>query len=74
MGKSGMRPTWTCKLEQNIISIEQDEKDLGVVVEDNLSPEEHILDQIFSDTFWMVRNIRMAFLFLSKDMMRKNHN
>ena len=39
-------------------------------IQDNLSPEKHI-DRIFSDTFRMLRNIRMAFRFLDKDIMRK---
>ena len=51
------------------MSIENEEKDLGVVMQDNLSPEKHI-DKIFGDTFTMLRNIRMAFHFLEK-VMRK---
>ena len=65
-----MRPSWTYKLGENIISIEKEEKDLGVVIQDNLSPEKHI-DRIFGDTFRMLRNIRMAIHFLNQDMMRK---
>ena len=45
-------------------------KDLGVVIQDNLSSEKH-LDRIFGDTFMMLRNIRMAFHFLDKYVMRK---
>ena len=56
------------KLGQNVISIVKEEKDLGVVIQDNLSPEKHI-DRIFGDTFMM--NVWMAFHFLNKDMMRK---
>ena len=41
-----------------------------MVVQDNLSPEKHII-RIFGDTFMMLRNIRMAFHFLDKDMRRK---
>ena len=40
-----------------------------MVIQDNLSPEKHI-DRIFVDTFVMLRNIRILFLFLDKDMMR----
>ena len=39
MGKSAMRPSWTYKLGENIISIAKEEKDLGVVIQDNLSLE-----------------------------------
>ena len=65
-----MRPSWTYKLRKNIIAIVKEEKHLGVVIQDNLSPEKHIY-RIFGDTFMMLRNIRMAFHFLDKDMMRK---
>ena len=41
-----------------------------MVIQDCLSPEKHI-DEIFSDTLWMLRNMRMAFHFLDKDVMRK---
>ena len=58
MGKSGIRTTY--KLRQNIISIENEDKDLGVVIQDNSSPEKHI-DKIFGDTFLMLRNIQMFF-------------
>ena len=54
-----MRSTWTYKLGQNILSIEKEEKNLGVVIQDNLSTKKHI-DQIFGDRFIMLRNIRMA--------------
>ena len=67
MGKSAMRPSWMYKIGENIISIAKEEKDLGVVIQDNLSLEKHI-DRIFGDTFTILRNIRMAFHFLDKDM------
>ena len=41
-----------------------------MVIQDSLSPEKHI-NRIFGDTFRMLRNIRMAFHLLDKDMMRK---
>ena len=55
-----VRPTWTFKLGQNILSIEKEEEDLGVVIQDNLSLEKHI-DTIFGDTFIMLREIRIGF-------------
>ena len=69
MGKSAMRPSWTYKLGENIISIAKEYKDLGVVIQDNLSSEKYI-DRIFGDTFRMLRKIRITF-HLDKDMMRK---
>ena len=65
-----MRLSWTYKFGGNIISIAKEEKDLVVVIQDNLSPEKHI-NRIIGDTFMMLRNIRMAFHFLDEDMMRK---
>ena len=40
--KSAMRPSWTYKLGENIISVAKEEKGLGVVIQDNLSPEKCI--------------------------------
>ena len=48
----------------------QKKRDLGVVIQDNLSTEKHI-DRIFGDAFKMLKNIRMAFDFLDKDVMSK---
>ena len=66
MGKSAMRPL----LGENISSITKEEKDLGVVIQDNLSPEKHIY-RIFGDTFRMLRNIWRVFHFLDENMVRK---
>ena len=49
MGKSAMRRLRTYKLKENIIPIAEEEKDLEVVIQDNLPPEKHI-NRIFSDT------------------------
>ena len=68
--KSAMRASWTYKLGENIISIAKEEKDLGAVIQDNLSTGKHI-NRIFGETFMMLRNIRMAFHFLDQDMMKK---
>ena len=59
-----MRPSWIYKSRRNIISIEKEEEDFGVVIQDNLSPEKHI-GKIFGDAFMM------AFHFLDKYLMRK---
>ena len=60
MEKSTMRPSWTYKLGQNIITIVKEKKDLGMIIQVNLSPEKH-LDRIFRDTFRMLENIRLVF-------------
>ena len=70
MGTSRKRPTWIYKMGNDIISRVNEEKDLGILIQDNLSPEKHI-DKIFGDTYRMLRNIRVAFYFLDKEMMRK---
>ena len=44
-----------------------------MIIQDNLLPENHT-DRIFGDSFRMLRNIRMAFNFLDKDMMKKTIN
>ena len=46
------------------------EKDLGVVMQENLHPDKHI-DMIFGETYNLLRNIRVAFHYLDKEMMRK---
>ena len=44
---------------------------VGVVIQDNLSPEKHI-NRMFGDNFRRLRNIHMDFNFLGKDIiMRK---
>ena len=48
----------------------KEEKDLGVVIQDTLSPEQHI-NQIFGSTYRTLTNIRVAFHFTDKDMMKK---
>ena len=65
MGKREMRPTWTYTLGHNNISIEKEEKDVGVVMQDNLSPEK-LIHKIFGDTSIMLRNTQMAFHFLDQ--------
>ena len=53
IGKSAMRPSWTYKLGENIISIAKQEKSLEVVIQDNSSPGKHI-NRILDDTFRML--------------------
>ena len=58
------------ELGQNITSKEKKEKDLGVVIQSNISPEKYI-DRIFGDTCRMLRNIRMTFHLPDKNNMTK---
>ena len=48
----------------------KEEKYLGVVIQDTLSPERHI-NQLFGSTYRMLTNIRVAFHYMDKDMMKK---
>ena len=69
IGKSTIRPSWTYKLGHNIISIEKEEEDLEVMIQDNVS-QRNILIKYFV-TFRTLSNIRMVFHFLDKDMIQK---
>ena len=60
-----MKPSWTHKLGENIISIAKKEK--RVVIQNSLSPEKN-LNIIVGDTFMMLRIIWMAFHFLYKNI------
>ena len=57
IGKSSKRPSWIYKMGNSIITTVDQEKDLGIVMQDNLSPEKHI-NKIFGETYNMLRNIR----------------
>ncbi len=46
------------------------EKDLGVIVQNNLSPEKHI-NKIFGKTYNMFQNIGFLFHYLYEGMMKK---
>ena len=39
MGKSQTRPTWEYKMGEEVIMKSREEKDLGVIVQDSLTPE-----------------------------------
>ena len=42
LGKSKTRPKWSYKIGQEEIPRTKEEKDLGVVIQDTLNPEQHI--------------------------------
>ena len=58
------------KIERIQISKTKEEKDLGVVIQDTLSPERHI-NQIFGSTYRTLTNIKVAFHYMDKDMLKK---
>ena len=61
-----------CKMEQEEILKTKEKKDLRVVIQDTLSPEQHI-NQIFGSTYRTLTNIRVAFHYMDKGIM-KNSN
>ena len=71
IGKSSKRPSWTYKIGNSIITTVDKEKDLGIVMQDNLSPEKHI-NKIFGDTIcYIVKGHIVAFHYMDKEMMKK---
>ncbi len=44
--KSGMRPDWEYKLGNDRLQESENDKDLGVVINNRLSPEEHIQEKV----------------------------
>ena len=66
MGKSKRRPSWTYKMGEAVIAKRREEKDLRVLIQDNLSPDRHI-KQIYR----MLSNVRVAFHYIDKEMMNK---
>ena len=48
----------------------REEKDLGMTIRDDLSPEKHI-NKVTGEVYNLLRNIRLSFTFLDEEMMRK---
>ena len=70
MGRSKNRPIEEYKLGNEQISAVNNERDLGVLIEDSLLPEKHI-NRIFGETYGLLQNIRYAFHYMDIDMMHK---
>ena len=70
MGRSKNKPTWEYKMGGVNILKSKEERDLGVMIQDTLSPEKHI-NGIFRSTYNLLANIRVAFNYLDKEMMKK---
>ena len=68
-GKSSKRCSHNYKLRQEMIKGSPEEKDLGVIFSD-LSPGRHI-NKMTGETLHQLKNIRVAFVFLDEDMMKK---
>ena len=70
MGVSDKRPNWTYKIGNEVISKKREEKDLGVIVQDNLSPEKHI-SRIIGGAYGLLTNMRVAFNYMDEEMLRE---
>ncbi len=55
--------------EENL-RVVHEEKDLGVTMQDTLSPEKHI-NKLFGETCRMIQNIRVSFHYMDKETMKK---
>lgn len=69
MGKS-TRSSRNYKMWEEVIMKRKKEKDLGVIIQDNLSPERH-MNEIFNKTYNLFANIRVTFHHMNQDMMKK---
>ena len=58
------------KMGQEVILKTKEEKYLGVVIQDTLSPEWHI-NHLFGSKYRTLTNIRVAYHYMDKDMMKK---
>ena len=70
LGRSKNRPTKLYKMGNEILNVTKEEKDLGVTFQDTLSPEKHI-NRIFGQAYGTLQNIRVAFQYMDKGMMKK---
>ncbi|MPC84853.1 hypothetical protein E2C01_079603 [Portunus trituberculatus] len=70
LGKSKRRPAWNYLMGHERIMKTKEEKDLVVIMQENLSPDKHI-SNIFGLSYKILINIRVAFHYMDKDMMKK---
>ena len=71
IGKSERRPLGIYKMgDGKELRKVKKEKSLGVMMEDNIQPESHI-NRIFGEVFDLLRNIRIAFHYMHKEMLKK---
>ena len=69
-GKSGKRPEWNYTLGETTLENSEKEKDLGVIINDTLSPTDHINEKV-RIVHNMLANMRIAFSYIDEDMLRK---
>lgn len=69
-GKSKNRTIGHYKLGEEELKKVDCEKDLGVIITKELSPDKHI-SKIVGETYNLLRNIRMAFTYLDENMIKQ---
>ena len=69
--KSKRRPVWNYLMGEEQITKTKEKKDLGVIIQENRSPDKHI-NKISGLSYKMIINIRVAFHYMDKDMMKKS--
>ncbi len=55
---------------EKVIKEVTEEKDLGVIIQNDLSPEKHV-NRTFGKTYKILQNIGLAFYYLDEGMMKK---
>ena len=70
MGISQRRPRYEYKLGNEKLNKAVQEKDLGIVIQDNLSPESHV-NKLVRESLSLLANIRMTFTYLDENIMKK---
>ena len=69
-GESDKRPIWQYKLGEEKIPSSDKEKDLGVVINNKLKPEDHI-NQVTGKMYNLLTNMKIAFTYIDANMVRK---
>ena len=69
-GKSVNRPDWEYKIGNEILQESEKEKDLGVIINSRLTPEEHIQEKV-RNMHNLLANMRVAFTYIDEEMVKK---
>ena len=70
MGVSKRRPHWNYKLGDCIINSSEKEKDLGIIVQRDLSPANHV-NKVVGEAYGLLNRIKLAFNYMSEEMLVK---
>ncbi len=70
IGKSQYRPRHDYKLGNVELLKADKEKDLGIIIQNNMSPESHV-NKLVRESLSLLANIRMTFNYLDENIMKK---